>query len=138
MNPFFLYSDESPFAHIFKYQISHLHVTAAEESTVESMMNLVTHIFPHIFTTLTNLTHLDFFIDEAFYEPPRLSDFPSTTCYSSSLVYLRVRLNTLDDCLCLLDGRLSQLHTFIVKINETENSSVIVDKTVKEFLLFIY
>jgi len=134
-----VYLDESSFAQILKHQISHLSVTAAEENTTESMMNLVTHVYASIFAMLTSLTHLDFFTsDDSLYKPPRLSDFPSTTCNSSSIVYLRVRVNTLDDCLCLLDGRLSQLHTFIVKIDETENSSITIDNTVNKSIICIY
>ena len=133
MSMYFVYLDDSPFAHMFKHQISHLSITADEESTTESMMNLVTHIYARIFAMLTNLTHLDFVTNNhSLYEPPCLKNLPSTTCSSSSIVYLRVRVNTLDDCICLLDGRLSQLHTFIVIVDETENSATTVDDTVKK------
>ncbi len=38
-----------------------------------------------------------------------------------------------NDCLCLLDGRLSQLHTFIVQVDEIYNTSMTINNTVKYF-----
>ncbi|CAF4198518.1 unnamed protein product, partial [Rotaria sordida] len=42
-------------------------------------------------------------------------------------------VHNFDDCLCLLDGRLSQLHTFIVQVNYIEDTSIIINNTVKYF-----
>ncbi|CAF1083285.1 unnamed protein product [Rotaria magnacalcarata] len=41
------------------------------------------------------------------FSPISLIDLPSTTCYSSNIVYLNVSLRNFDDCVCLLDERLS-------------------------------
>jgi hypothetical protein len=60
-------------------------------------------------------------------------DLPSTTFYSSNIFYLNVRVSNFDDCLCLLDERVTQLHTFIVKIDYIENSSMTLDNKVKNF-----
>ena len=46
-----------------------------------------------------------------------LAGLPSTTCSSSNIVHLRIKMHNFDDCLCLLDGRLSHLHTFIVNLD---------------------
>ncbi|CAF4075465.1 unnamed protein product [Rotaria sordida] len=40
-------------------------------------------------------------------------------------------LDGFDDCLCLLDGRLSQLHTFIVKVGTINNTSKIMNKNTR-------
>ncbi|CAF4897937.1 unnamed protein product, partial [Rotaria sp. Silwood1] len=53
---------------------------------------------------------------DLLYSPKAFIDLPSRTCYSSNIIYLNVRLNDFNDCLCLLNGYLSQLHTFIVEI----------------------
>ncbi|CAF1143331.1 unnamed protein product [Rotaria sordida] len=63
------------------------------------------------------------------YSPISLIDLPSTTCYSSSIAYLSVSVRNFNDCLCLLDGRLSQLHTFIVKVYRIHNTSMIINNT---------
>ncbi|CAF5045924.1 unnamed protein product, partial [Rotaria sp. Silwood1] len=55
---------------------------------------------------------------DLLYSPKAFIDLPSRTCYSSNIIYLNVRLNDFNDCLCLLNGYLSQLHTFIVEIGK--------------------
>ncbi|CAF4123957.1 unnamed protein product [Rotaria sordida] len=46
-----------------------------------------------------------------------LDSLSSTTCSSSSIVHLRIKMHNFDDCLRLLDGRLSQLHTLIIYLD---------------------
>ncbi|CAM4840020.1 unnamed protein product, partial [Rotaria magnacalcarata] len=46
-----------------------------------------------------------------------LSGLSSTTFSSSSIVHLNIKMNNFDDCRYLLDGRLTQLHTFIANID---------------------
>jgi hypothetical protein len=46
-----------------------------------------------------------------------LTGLSSTTCCSSSIVHLRIKMQNIDDCLYLLDGRLSQLHTLIINLD---------------------
>ncbi|CAF4774008.1 unnamed protein product, partial [Rotaria sp. Silwood2] len=59
---------------------------------------------------------------------PSLSilDLPSTTFCTSSLTKLCIYVDSLDDCLYLLDGRLKQLTTFIVKIRSIHNDLSII------------
>ncbi len=59
-----------------------------------------------------------------------LRDLPSTTFYSSILTHLCIHVQTIDDCLYLLDGRLKQLTTCNVTVYFIENSSTIVHNTV--------
>ena len=65
---------------------------------------------------------------------PRLSltDCSSGACFSSILVELCVNLVTIDDCLCLLDGRLIRLRALIVKIDDIDNSLLNIDTTVND------
>ncbi|CAF4222168.1 unnamed protein product, partial [Rotaria magnacalcarata] len=72
-----------------------------------------------------------------------LSNFLSPTSYSSNIVHLNVRVYNFNDCLCLLDGDLSQLHTFIVQVDTIYNTSMIINNmktvsTLKHFSLTSY
>ncbi len=87
-----------------------------------------------MFTMFTNLTHLRFNLtDICWYLPQGLITLPSTKCYSSNIVHLNVVVHLFYDCLCLLDGRLSQLRTFIVRICWILEKPMIIDNTVKCF-----
>jgi hypothetical protein len=57
-------------------------------------------------------------------------DLPSTTFHSSILTDLYIHVETFDDCLYLLDGRLKQLTTLSVNVYSIDNSSTIVYNTV--------
>ncbi|CAM4966212.1 unnamed protein product [Rotaria socialis] len=133
---FHIFNDESSFLHIFEDQISHLAITISDDSRANHIRSLATKIFVTIFVTFKNLTHLGFELDDDFvYLPLSLIDLPSTACYSSNIVELNVRVRNFDDCLCLLDERLSQLNTFIIKIDKIQNSSKTLDNKVQYFEL---
>ncbi|CAF1494428.1 unnamed protein product [Rotaria sordida] len=103
---------------------------------VEHTEKLCTNIFITIFTLFTNLTHLHFNLnDNCRFVPTSFIDLPFTIRNTTSIVYLNVSVHNFDDCLCLLDGRLSQLHTFIVQVNYIEDTSIIINNTVKYFKL---
>jgi hypothetical protein len=59
-----------------------------------------------------------------------LRNSPSTAFSSSTLTHLCINVMALDDCLYLLDGRLIQLTTLIVRIRHIGESSAIVDNMV--------
>ncbi|CAF3531715.1 unnamed protein product [Rotaria socialis] len=76
--------------------------------------------------TLVNLslkTARDIFNDNFGFSPLSLRNLSSTTFYSSSIGYLNVTVRHFNDCLCLLDGRFTCLHTVIVKVGIIKNSS---------------
>jgi hypothetical protein len=99
------------------------------------MCNLVTNVYARIFVIFPNLTHLEFDLKHTCgLSPSPFYQLPSTSCYSSNIIYLRVKVDCLDDCLYLLDGRLSQLHTFIVEVSRMLYSPMIHNKTVKIFI----
>ena len=67
---------------------------------------------------MKNVTYLDFVIKDRFRYPPlSLDDLPSTDCFSSTIVHLSIKVMGFEDCISLLDGRPSQLHTFIVVVH---------------------
>jgi hypothetical protein len=90
------------------------------------MDNLLINTYHNIFALFTNLKYLDLNMDRT-YPTPRvfLDDLSSTTCFSSSIVHLRIKLNNFDDCRYFLDGRLSQLHTFIVNLDYIHDPSLL-------------
>ncbi|CAF4108640.1 unnamed protein product [Rotaria sp. Silwood2] len=51
------------------------------------------------------------------------------TCFLSNIINLGINVDTLDDCLCLLDGRLAHLHTLTVKIYNIQASMLDIDST---------
>jgi hypothetical protein len=113
-----IFLENSPFIHDFKHQISALVITINRETLAESMHTSLTNIYNDIFTLLTKLKYLDLDFSNMYpFRRSLLSGLPSTTCSSSSIVHLRIKMHNFDDCLCLLDGRLSQLHTFIVNLD---------------------
>jgi len=59
-----------------------------------------------------------------------LYDLPSTTFFSPILTHLHINVNTFDDCLYLLDGRLKQLITLSVTVYSVDNSLAIVHNIV--------
>ncbi|CAF3432247.1 unnamed protein product [Rotaria socialis] len=83
-----------------------------------------TNAFASIFTIFTNLNHFEYgFKDNFGFSPLSLRNLSSTTFYSSSIGYLNVTVRHFNDCLCLLDGRFTCLHTVIVKVGTIKNSS---------------
>jgi len=61
---------------------------------------------------------------------------PSSTFSSLTLTYLSINVITFTDCLCLLDGRLKQLRTFIVQIYSLDTDLSIVHNLVSIFSCF--
>ncbi|CAF1356093.1 unnamed protein product [Rotaria sordida] len=115
-----VFNENSSFIHTFKHQISDLVVTISDTIRDKSMENLIIDIYSKIFALLTNLKCLDLDLDaDDIYHFRRslLWNLRSTTCFSSNIVHLRIKMHNFDDCLRLLNGRLSQLHTFIITLD---------------------
>ncbi len=133
-----IYLDGSSFVYIFKHQISHLTVTIndTDRSTARYTQNLSTNVFTTIWIMFTNLTYLHFGLQDICHSPPTfLIDFVSTTYYPSNIIHLNVRVRTFNDCLCLLNGHLCQLETFIVEVDLIRNTSMTINNKVKYFKL---
>jgi hypothetical protein len=104
--------DDSPILRIFK-QITHLEVIAIEYGNTISQFNLNKNAYERLFSVCQRLTHLN--IDAKCYRRQQYA-FPLANCSSSILIELHVNVNTIDDCLRLLDGRFSEMKSFSVKI----------------------
>ena len=149
----FFFLEKCPFILNFRYQISELVITIDYEALSVSMFNLLIDIYHRIFVLLSNLKYLDLDVNKSYlFSKSLLSDLSSNTCISSSISHLRIKLHNFDDCLCLLDGRLNQLHTFVVKLEYihdpsllrripseiTHNSSILLNKTVRKNIIELF
>ena len=105
--------DERLSASIFKNQITTLIISIDPDKNKRSTMN---NICNHVFTVFINLTHLTFY-DAAYQNNARLSfDVRFPTFSSSSLLVLKIKVQTFDVCLYILDGRFEQLHTLDIEL----------------------
>ncbi|CAF2418395.1 unnamed protein product [Rotaria sp. Silwood2] len=134
-------TEESPIVHLFRKQIAHITITnRKKEASNESF----TDGCAHIFTICKQLTFFDMsrFTSNGNAQLLLYNRLPNT-CFSSNLRTLFVNVATFDDCLCLLDGRLSQLSSFTVNISSIKRSSTITNNrnvlpNLTEFSLFCY
>ncbi len=119
---------------MFKHQISHLIITINVDRTAEHIPKVSTNVFTTIFIMFMNLIYFHFGWDINFlYSPKSFIDLPSSTWHSSNIVHLNVQVHNFNDCLCLLDGRLNQLHTFIVQVDQIYKTSMTINNMVKYF-----
>jgi hypothetical protein len=134
INSRILYLDKSSFIHAFQSQISHLIVMIHRGRDGEHIKELFTNMFTNILIIFTNLIYLNFHKQDfcRYISSPCLI-LPFSTCYSSNIVHLNIGVCSFDDCLCLLDGHLTQLHTFIVKVGHIIDTSMTIKNTVKCF-----
>ncbi|CAF1375581.1 unnamed protein product [Rotaria sordida] len=112
-----LFSNKSYLIRIFKNQLSSIviHINKCQEST-SSIKDINIFIFTQIFTMFKNLQYLNF-------SPFNGSNYHRLTfgvsppnILSSTLLQLRVVIDSYEDCLYLLDGRFNQLNTIYVTI----------------------
>ena len=111
-----LYSDGSSLFPRNENQLSSLiiDVTKSQGERPIEKMNIL--LFTSIFARCTHLQYLHFGSSISWYI--RLSFLYSPpTCISSNLLELHLRLGNFIDCLYILDGRFSHLHTFHVDID---------------------
>ncbi|CAF5166129.1 unnamed protein product, partial [Rotaria sp. Silwood1] len=121
---------ESSLVYTLNHQISHLTVTINVDDIAQHIRELFKNVFTTIFRIFMNLIHFNYsWYSDLLYSPKAFVDLASRTCYSSNIVHLNVRLNDFNDCLCLLNGHLSQLHTFIVEINMIRKTLMTINNT---------
>jgi hypothetical protein len=87
-----------------------------------------------ILHTLTNLIELDFNQSNIDVCPLSVYKLSSMTCYSTSLTHLSISVKIFDDCLCLLDGRLSQLRKLDVFIVKIHTPSLSIENLVRKYI----
>ena len=118
-----------------KDQILELNLTIDDKASHDKFLKLTRDVFVFILVMFTKLTHLDFILsDNAMFRSGKFLSSASTIWSPSSIIHLNIRLYDFNDCLCLLDGRLSQLKTFIVRIEKIDGTTKIIDNTVGVFI----
>ena len=84
---------------------------------MRSLKDYTKNVYAHILNFFKNLKHLNIF--ESYttaYPGLLLCNSPSDVFHSSILTDLHIHVETLDDCFCLLDGRLKKLTTLSVVV----------------------
>ncbi|CAF1225193.1 unnamed protein product [Adineta steineri] len=103
---------------IFKKQIRTLSITICDDyDDADEMTRSVAKIFDKILNVFINLT--SFVLNDAWYKIRVRLTFHNPFFHnirSSTLSKLIIRVESINDCLYLLDGRYNQLHTFHVDI----------------------
>ena len=95
------------------------------------MANYTTNVYSHILTFFKNLKNLSIMEPYGMLYPGlSLCDLPSTTFSSGILTHLYINVETFDDCLYLLDGRLRKLATLCVIVHYMDTSSGIIHNMV--------
>ncbi|CAF1175989.1 unnamed protein product [Adineta steineri] len=121
------FTDESYLRNIFQQQITQLILINNDtRDIVGSSENYTKNVYGKIFNLFKNLKQ--FSVDGTGYRSYpflTLCNLPSTTLFSSTLIYLYINVCSFDDCLYLLDGRLKQLTTLIVHISYMDDISTV-------------
>ncbi|CAF1244678.1 unnamed protein product [Rotaria sordida] len=119
--PIFAYyfAVESPIQRFFQ-QITDLIIVYKDDKNTLLMKQYPKGVHGCILKFFENLKHLSI---TGLNSILSLRNLPLTTCSSSILYKLCINLNTFEDCLALLDGRLKQLTTVIININSTDYHS---------------
>jgi hypothetical protein len=125
--------------HIFKQQITKLHLMNKDcELAIRSLKDYTNKVYAHILTYFENLEYLNVIETPIHAYPALLIDSLLSTTFSSlTLTYLCINVANFNDCLYLLDGRLKQLSTLIVKFYRMDTDSSIIHKLVGMFYLFL-
>ncbi|CAF1097075.1 unnamed protein product [Adineta steineri] len=120
-----IFNDESSLVYIISHQITHLIVTINMDNIAEDILEMFKNVFTNIFRMFRNLIDFNYsWYSDLSYSAKAFIDLPFRPFYASNISCLNVRLNDLNDCICLLNGHLSQLHTFIVEIDWIRKTSV--------------
>ena len=99
------------------------------------------NVYAHIFNFCKGLKHFSVIQVSPMTCPPfLLCNLPSNTCFSSILTYLSINVDTFDDCVYVLDGRLKQLIKLAATVYSVDRSASIAQNMVSlhEILSFDY
>jgi hypothetical protein len=128
----FYIKDDAILRRLLTDQITQLKVDTYVEIRETSDGNEL-NMFPMILSICKRLCDLTF--NQCIFDKNLLVsifNLPTTSCVSSTLTKLNINVNTFDDCLYLLHGRLENLSTLIIDISEINESSLNKDNTVRE------
>ncbi|UJR19932.1 hypothetical protein I4U23_023064 [Adineta vaga] len=117
-----IFNEKTPFIQVLKQQISDIVLTIDSDILGQLNVKLFADTYNRIFVLFTNLKYLDIDTSDTYvFSGPLLTSLSSPICYSSSIVHLRIKMQNIDDCIYLLDGRLSQLKTSIIILTYVHN-----------------
>ncbi|CAF4029088.1 unnamed protein product [Rotaria sp. Silwood1] len=127
------FANESSVQHIFKHQITELILENSDQYDKTILLKEYTqNIYASILTFFENLIHLSIVESSLIrkYPPLSICNLSPTTFFSFILTKLCINVESINDCLYLLDGRLKQLTTLIIQIGYIDNDSSIIHNTV--------
>jgi hypothetical protein len=125
------YLDHSSLRSIFQEQITNLILINDDEHVKDHGSIYTSKIYAHILNFFKNLKVLNI-IETSVMSYPALSlcYLPSNTFSSSILTELHINVQTFNDCLYLLDGRLKQLTRLSVTVDHVPKSLSIIHSMV--------
>ena len=126
-------SDKSPFANLFKQRITHLNVSIDDSKLKLLLVDGNENLYAFISSIFTNLIDFSFTCHGFWrrYAHLKIDDSHHKNSFLQNIINLRIDVDTLDDCLRLLDGRLIYLRKFVVSIYKIESSTFDIDSKVK-------
>lgn len=130
--------DELSLQSIFQEQITNLTIiNDDDEDMIGSLTDYTTNVYSHILTFFKNLKELSIMGSSptSMYPGLLLPYLLSTTFSSPILTHLNINVQFFDDCLHLLDGRLSELTTLSVNVYSIDTSSKIVHNMVSYYYI---
>ncbi|CAF1473128.1 unnamed protein product [Adineta steineri] len=107
------FTAESPFRHLFQEQITDLILEYNKAIHILSSNSNERNVYEYTLNVFKNLKHLSVIQCDQLLS---IKNLAFTTWSSLNLTKLCVDVCCFDDCFALLDGRLKQLNTFIVRI----------------------
>jgi hypothetical protein len=115
---------QSSFRHIFQKQITDLILVFEKNFNQIIVKHYTIDVHEYILKFFENLKHLSIIGSYPHYFPPlTFRNLSFTVFFSSMLSKLSLHVMMYEDCLALLDGRLEQLNTFIILINDMQSLS---------------
>ncbi|CAM4786306.1 unnamed protein product [Rotaria magnacalcarata] len=127
---FNVYLDESFFIRTFKNQISSLTIDINKCQDRYSILDSNRFIYTQVFTMFRNLKYFNFGPSSSAYHQLSFG-FSPPSVFSSTLLELHILVDSFKDCLYLLDGRFSQLHTFYVTICDVSHRLIKINNEVR-------
>lgn len=108
-------------------------MTIKDGIRIRSIEVILSQIYVSIFMWFSRLQYFDVDgQDHSRYTQRILHGLSVSKCYWSGVVYLSIKIHDLDDCFCLLDGRLRQLETLCVRVYFLRFSRIIINDEVSD------
>ncbi len=128
---YILYLVESPFLHIFQEQITDLILVYNRDINTRVTNPNIKYVYEYAPKSFKNLKHLSII---GCVQLLSMDHLASTTWLSLNFYKLCIHVCGFEVCLALLDGRLKQLTTFIVKIGWTDDDLSTIYNMVRSYI----